>query len=690
MLKICSIFLFLICFSITVTAADELSRERQLEIIQHYLLATGHTQVLTALSLSTEVPEDVQLPLKCGTPAVTQFVLNYDKFDADLKKILGEMADTRPDSLYNLDQSIVSPSGNFRIHYTLTGPDAIDAQAYADSIAAIYDEVYAFLVDTLGYPAPPSDSSYDPAGDEFDVYLRDLGGIYYGLTYFDEELTVQRATAYQELDNDYNSTEFPLYAGRPLDAARVTCAHEFFHVIQFGMDFTEGTYSVQGPYWMEMSAVWMEETKYDHINDYYTYLPYFFNEPYTSIQRFSGEFYELHPYASVVYPLFLSEKFNRDYIRDIWLRCADLGPYDDHFLEAADYVIDSATGGTQSFTSTFHEFTAWNYFTGSRTGLAPDGIGYSEAAAYDEFMDHGSDSVIAVYNNYEDSVFQNRFSNVFNPYHNAAFYMRLDEVQTISLDTTYWICTNGSFPACLDSTQIVDTTSGYDKLAIDSIFTVGFDLDPNFPYDWGFNIIYQLEDNPDSTIVGLFTAPQGFSDILEFEYSDLQQYRSIAFVVTPSSSIAGLFWYPNGWYDVGYQISTEHVIIDSSKIDLPATVFAPYPNPAVVSELAGAGLMFKFQVPTDSIGFPIYGYQTEGNPSLYVDIFNVAGERIRTLDGATQSDERLGVYTAEWDLKNASGEPVASGVYVAFARLFADSDHKQLLSEDKTKVLVIR
>ena len=68
----------------------------------------------------------------------------------------------------------------------------------------------------------------------------------------------------------------------------------------------------------------------------------------------------------------------------------------------------------------------------------------------------------------------------------------------------------------------------------------------------------------------------------------------------------------------------------------------------------------------------------------------MAGERIRTLDGATQSDERLGVYTAEWDLKNASGEPVASGVYVAFARLFADSDHKQLLSEDKTKVLVIR
>ncbi|MEE8575885.1 MAG: MXAN_6640 family putative metalloprotease, partial [candidate division Zixibacteria bacterium] len=576
MLKISGIFLFLICFSITVTAADELSRERQLEIIQHYLLATGHTQILTALSLSTEVPDDVQLPLKCGTPAVTQFVLNYDKFDADLKKILGEMADTRPDSLYNLNESIVSPSGNFRIHYTNSGPNAVPSVDYVNSVAAIYDEVYAFLIDTLSYPPPPSDGDYDPAGDEFDVYLRDLGGIYYGLTHLDDTITNQSATTYQELDNDYDSQEFPAYAGRPLDAVRVTCAHEFFHVVQFGMDYTEGTFSFQGPYWMEMSAVWMEEAKYDHINDYYTYLPYFFEEPYTSIQRFSSEvFFELHPYASVVYPLFLSERFDRDYIREIWSQCVVLGVRSDDFLEAADYVIDSATGGAYSFASTFHEFTVWNYFTGSRAVMAPDGFGYSEADAYEEFMDHGSDSVIAVYNNYEDSVFQDRVSNTpLNPYHNAAFYMRLDEVQTISLDTTYWICADGNFPTCLDSVQVIDPTLGYEELHVDSTFTIGFDLDPDFPYDWGLNIIYQLEDNPDSTIVEMTTLSQGFSDILEFEYSDLQQYRSVAFVVTPSSANRALFWYPNGWYDVGYQISTEHVIIDSTMINLPAAVFA--------------------------------------------------------------------------------------------------------------------
>ena len=191
-------------------------------------------------------------------------------------------------------------------------------------------------------------------------------------------------------------------------------------------------------------------------------------------------------------------------------------------------------------------------------------------------------------------------------------------------------------------------------------------------------------------MVEFSTLPQGFSDVLEFEYTDLQQYRSMAFVVTPSSSVAGLFWYPDGWWDVGYQISTEHVIIDSAMINLPAAVFAPYPNPAVVNEMNGAGLSFKFQVPTDSLGFPIYGFQSVVSPSLYVDIFNVAGERVRTLDGVTAFDEREGTYIAEWDLNNASGEQVASGVYVAYARLFADNEHEQLLTENKTKVLVIR
>ena len=53
-----------------------------------------------------------------------------------------------------------------------------------------------------------------------------------------------RATAFMVLDNDYQ--EIYSYQSRPIEAVRVTCAHEFFHVIHFGIDFTEA--DVNGSY----------------------------------------------------------------------------------------------------------------------------------------------------------------------------------------------------------------------------------------------------------------------------------------------------------------------------------------------------------------------------------------------------------------------------------------------------------
>jgi hypothetical protein len=690
-IKVIGVFATTILLGTSLIQARELSRERQLRILQNYLMATGQTDLLTALSLSTELPDDIQLPLKCGTPAVLEFVINRHSFDADLAKVLGEQLVERPTDL-NLTK--YSPSGRFLIHYTSQGQDAVynGITGYVDSVAAIFDDVYSHLVNTLGYPDPPTDGFYPEGGDDaFDVYLQDLGGLYYGLTQMEELVTSQTATAFMILDNDYQ--EISVYRDRPLDAVRVTCAHEFYHVIQFGIDFTEGTYTDNGPYWMEMSATWMEEEMYDHINDYYFYLPHFFEEPYTSIQRFHVDPFipDFHPYGSVVYPLFLSQRYDRDLIRDIWLQCAHEGTDTDDFLAAADHVIDSASGGLESFASSFREFTVWNYYTGTRADLAPDDIGYEERAVYAEFLDHTGDSVIAVYANYEDSVVVNRYVNMLNPYHNAAFYLRLDELQSIKPDTTYWVCNSGSFPACSDSSQVIDPSQGYDTMYVGSTFAVGFDLDPGFPYEWGLSIIYQLADDFDSTIVELRTLPVSFSDLIEFEFAELQNYRSMAFIVTPTSADRSRFWYPEGWYDVGYQIGTAQQVIDSSLINLPAAILAPYPNPAVLSELDGGVMMFKFQVPTDSLGLPVYGERYAGSsPSLYVDIFNAAGEYIRTLDGVTNFDEREGVYWTQWDLKNSSGRQVASGVYIAYARLFADNEHTQLLVEDKAKVLVIR
>ena len=114
-------------------------------------------------------------------------------------------------------------------------------------------------------------------------------------------------------------------------------------------------------------------------------------------------------------------------------------------------------------------------------------------------------------------------------------------------------------------------------------------------------------------------------------------------------------------------------------------------NPVVVGELINEVMTFKFQVPTDSLGFPIYGEAYSGtDPALTIDVFSVAGDHVCTLDETSDSDALFGTYWIEWDLRNSGGKDVSSGVYVAYARLYESSSRNAVLAEEKTKIVVIR
>ena len=75
---------------------------------------------------------------------------------------------------------------------------------------------------------------------------------------------------------------------------------------------------------------------------------------------------------------------------------------------------------------------------------------------------------------------------------------------------------------------------------------------------------------------------------------------------------------------------------------------------------------------------------------MEANLFSVAGDHVCTLDETSFADDRLGEYRIEWDLENAGGKDVASGVYIAYARLYATSSRRVVLAEEKTKVVVIR
>jgi len=703
------VLLFLIVCVSSAIQAETLSRERQVEIIENYMYVTGQSTQLPPQALEVMPYHPEQPPLKCGTPAIADFEFYRDKLDPDLLKALGVRTQTRPS--YPDERTFDSPDSLFKVHYTTSGYHAVYCAGddgdgdgvpdYVENVAVIMDSVYDHEINLLGYPPPPSDGFYDPSGDKYDVYISNLGGAVFGQTYPDEyaldDTNHTRVTSFLEVENDYK--EMLAYKDRPLDAVRVTCSHEFFHAVQFGIDYTEmevdtleETYYAKR-YWMEMSAVWMEEEIYDGINDYYAYLPFFFDYPRQSIQQFNTTTNDLHPYGSVVLPIFLSEKYGRDIIKDIWLRCGAMGP-GPQFLAAADSVIDSLSAGTDDWPTAFREFALWNYFTGERSSYVPEGVGYSEKEMYpaipdtifQQLSDTCIDTIPGIVNHTEYPVKELGNENTWKPEHNGAAYVQFHYTHVIKSDTTFWVCHSWVSDSCTDSTQVIDTTLGYDFMRVDSFFTVfialgdGVHLSP--PQPWGLSILYMADTLTDSVAVDKLLLEYG--SMYKLQIPNPNQYWSVAMIISPGSDL----W--QAYRSTDYDFSLSYYVPEVIESILPqglAAVLAPYPNPAVVSEMGGSPLKFKFQIPMDSLDDYLYP-----NPRLSVDIFNVAGEFVKGFDTTlppypwNQTME----FVLDWNMKNERGRDVASGVYIAVARLYSEVKKGLLLAADKAKIAIIR
>ena len=287
----------------------------------------------------------------------------------------------------------------FKIHFAKTGPNAVYQPSvdnngngvpdYVDSCASVLDYVWAKEVDTLGYVFPPQDGWYPPEWDnggdgKYDIYLLNLGVYYLGYTSAETTNTIPPIawTSFIVLDNDYLG--FPPYHSQ-YEWLNVTVVHEFFHAIQFGYDIWEFEYVPTDlvmpikPYWMEMSATWMEDQVFDYINDYIYYLRAFFNYPWLSLRTFRNSF-DLHPYGSCIWPIFLGERFGINIIKDIWTKCAEVPG--DNVLSATDLILKTKYGS--SLNQSFQEFSVWNYFTADRANPSLFGF-YSEGELFYDF-----------------------------------------------------------------------------------------------------------------------------------------------------------------------------------------------------------------------------------------------------------------------------------------------------------------
>ncbi len=214
--------------------------------------------------------------------------------------------------------TVLTTSSHFTIHYTTSGSEAATSN-YINNLKTEIESIWDHEVNTLGLPTPPLEGT----NGKIDVYVCDLISHESGalaVTYTQNEYpTTNKSSSYIELDNDYVGS-FSLPDGvTALQYAYLTFAHEFFHVIQFGINYISPSYWI-----MEASATWIEDIVYPATNAYLTdYVDTRFVCLDTPIDSYSSSNCGgVDAYGASIFQRYLTDHISSTMVVDEWLRIA--------------------------------------------------------------------------------------------------------------------------------------------------------------------------------------------------------------------------------------------------------------------------------------------------------------------------------------------------------------------------------
>ena len=168
----------------------------------------------TARNNHAETPtQHTPTALRCGTPYVLQAM------DAITEDQRLKLVQQRPSTQH----SLLTPSGLFRVHYDTEGRNAVDPDDndangipdYIDLAATVLDSTWKLQIEQLGYNPPPSDNGLG-GGDEYDVYVVELGGeqTIYGFAYPGTPSATTTTHSYLKIDNNFTRSQLQ---ARPVD-----------------------------------------------------------------------------------------------------------------------------------------------------------------------------------------------------------------------------------------------------------------------------------------------------------------------------------------------------------------------------------------------------------------------------------------------------------------------------------------
>ena len=293
---------------------------------------------------------------KSGTPALVEIFQQMHQLSQNTRTLLRSLL-TRPTGL-----PLTYDTEHFRMHYALSGGDAVPNEDYVHQMANKFEAAYNFLISTRGYLAPPSDGTAG-GNSKYDVYIMNIstpGVLGYTSPETEGSYPWNDATSYIVMRNDYSAYTYDV-----MGLIDVTSVHEFFHAVQLAYSYNQPTW------YMEVSSVWIEDEMYPDNNEEHEYLSEFFNYPYISITTEpSDPGHGLHCYASYIFNQYLSVAYDDSVIRNIW----EANRYTNVLVSIQNVMASHGSSRSDAFA----EFFVWNYFTGSRNvpGHYPEGASF--------------------------------------------------------------------------------------------------------------------------------------------------------------------------------------------------------------------------------------------------------------------------------------------------------------------------
>jgi hypothetical protein len=287
-------------------------------------------------------------------------------------------------------------TAHFCVHYVRTTSDAPpphDANGngvpdWVETNGSVLESLWQKEVVEYGFNPPKSDidlASHGPDG-RMDIYLADIvdqGILGYCAPEPPPNYQFWDVPGYCVLDNDYS----PVQIGAPglggLLELELTAVHEFFHAIQFGYDYGDDTWLLEG------TATWIEDEAFGPVHEPYARFPYSpLRQPQVPIDLYSPT--TPYQYGSWVFWRFLEEYLsgnvshvNPGVIRRVWELAAGKCDGRDCYSIAAVSTLLSEHG--IAFTTFFRDFAVRNFIptTFYREGKTWPGAPLARSTVFD-------------------------------------------------------------------------------------------------------------------------------------------------------------------------------------------------------------------------------------------------------------------------------------------------------------------